>query len=76
MQICDFNKRFDAVVAEKDSKIADLEEQVRDLMFMVENQARLAAMPEAARAELQNGSISVGDASKPKPLRRKPIARK
>jgi hypothetical protein len=75
-QMIDFNKRFDAVVAEKDAKIADLEDQVRDLMFMVENQARLAAMPETARAELQNGSITVGEAAKVKPLRRKSHGRK
>lgn len=34
-----------------------LHSQVQDLMFMVEQQTKVAALPEAAQAELRGGSL-------------------
>ena len=37
----------------------DLQEQVRDLMFYLETQKKIAESPEGARQELQEGQVVV-----------------
>ena len=43
----------------KDSEVADLKEQVRDLMFYLEAQAKLQDVPDATKEEIESGSVYV-----------------
>jgi hypothetical protein len=65
-RVAEAEKRCEVVGNVKDAKIADLEEQVRDLMFMIESQAKLDKLPEEERAALRDGSV-VGVAAAPAP---------
>lgn len=57
LQLEECNRKCEAALKEKDANIADLEEQVRDLMFMIESQAKVDALPEEAREELRAGKM-------------------
>lgn len=43
----------------KDSAIADLQEQLRDVMFYLETQQQIEHLPPEARAEIQEGQINI-----------------
>ena len=52
-----------AARAESAQEIRDLKEQLRDLMFTLDTQARLAAADDGERDELQSGTLIVPSAS-------------
>lgn len=62
-QIADAAHKHAVELAAKDAMIADLEEQVRDLMFTMESQARVEALSEAEKAELRGGTLAIGEAA-------------
>ena len=62
-QITDAAHKHAVQLAAKDAMIADLEEQVRDLMFTMESQARVEALSEAEKSELRAGTLAIGDAA-------------
>ncbi|XP_043199621.1 BRCA1-associated protein-like [Amphibalanus amphitrite] len=64
-------KRLEAnlgeIKREKDKEVQDLKEQVRDLMFFLEAQQKIAAESSSLQQELAEGSIVVPDAPPTKP---------
>lgn len=50
----------------KDGVIAELQEQLRDVMFYLETQQQIGLPPET-RTEIQEGSINIGAAATPAP---------
>ncbi|XP_035247752.1 BRCA1-associated protein [Anguilla anguilla] len=49
----------------KDGRIAELQEQLRDVMFYLETQQQISQMPAAARQELQEGQINIASGPSP-----------
>lgn len=44
----------------KDGAIAELQEQLRDVMFYLEAQQQIEHLPPEARSEIQEGQINIG----------------
>ncbi|XP_076842796.1 BRCA1-associated protein [Brachyhypopomus gauderio] len=53
------------VAARKDVQIAELQEQLRDIMFYLETQQQINQMPAEARQEIQEGQINIASAPTP-----------
>ncbi|KAG5835111.1 hypothetical protein ANANG_G00268670 [Anguilla anguilla] len=51
----------------KDGRIAELQEQLRDVMFYLETQQQISQMPAATRQELQEGQINIASGPSPRP---------
>uniref|UniRef100_A0A674AQX2 BRCA1-associated protein n=1 Tax=Salmo trutta TaxID=8032 RepID=A0A674AQX2_SALTR len=51
----------------KDGVIAELQEQLRDVMFYLETQQQIEGLPPETRTEIQEGSINIGAAATPAP---------
>lgn len=47
--------------AKKDGEISELQEQLRDVMFFLQAQEKIAASP--MKSELENGEVTVGEAA-------------
>lgn len=52
-------EKIDVTIKQKEKEMGDLQEQVRDLMFYLETQKKIAQSPEGARQELQEGQVVV-----------------
>lgn len=52
-------RRNQEVTAGKDGKIAELQEQLRDVMFYLETQQQISRMPAETRQEIQEGQINI-----------------
>lgn len=50
------------VVTHKDTQIAELQEQLRDVMFYLETQQQISRMPAETRQEIQEGQINIAAA--------------
>ncbi|KAI1303193.1 BRCA1-associated protein [Halotydeus destructor] len=50
-------KRLKQVTEDKEKEVAELKDQVRDLMFFLEAQQKLQDVPEATREEIEGGQI-------------------
>lgn len=61
----DLEAKHASVEAEQSGKVAELEEQVRDLMFFIDAQKKLATEG-ASEAELATAHVTVGSPPKPK----------
>ncbi|XP_014662426.1 PREDICTED: BRCA1-associated protein-like [Priapulus caudatus] len=48
---------------ERDTEIADLKEQLRDVMFYLEAQDKIKQVPEDARHDIEDGHVTVGAAA-------------
>nr|XP_023867673.1 BRCA1-associated protein-like isoform X2 [Salvelinus alpinus] len=51
----------------KDGVIAELQEQLRDVMFYLETQQQIQSLPPETRTEIQEGHINIGAAVTPAP---------
>ncbi|TSM28100.1 BRCA1-associated protein [Bagarius yarrelli] len=51
-----------AMAANKDTQIAELQEQLRDVMFYLETQQQISRMPVETRQEIQEGQINIATA--------------
>jgi BRCA1-associated protein len=47
----------------KDKEVAELKDQVRDLMFFLETQSKLKEVPDEMREEIESGTMIVGQAA-------------
>ncbi|KAI7793582.1 BRCA1-associated protein [Triplophysa rosa] len=61
-QLQEEEKRSHEGTANKDSQIAELQEQLRDVMFYLETQQQIDRMPADARQEIQEGQINIASA--------------
>lgn len=51
----------------KDGVIAELQEQLRDVMFYLETQQQIEGLPPETRTEIQEGHLNIGAAATPAP---------
>ncbi|XP_072514314.1 BRCA1-associated protein [Salminus brasiliensis] len=65
MQLHDEEKRGQEAAARKDVQIAELQEQLRDIMFYLETQQQINQMPADTRQEIQEGQINIASAPVP-----------
>ncbi|XP_052423241.1 BRCA1-associated protein-like [Carassius gibelio] len=61
-QLQEEERRGLETAANKDVQIADLQEQLRDVMFYLETQQQIDRMPADARQEIQEGQINIASA--------------
>lgn len=52
-------KKIDVTIQQKEQEMKELQEQVRDLMFYLETQKKIADSPEDTRQEIQEGHLVV-----------------
>ena len=57
--VCFFYLFFFSIGDHKDVTIAELQEQLRDVMFYLETQQRIEHLPPEARSEIQEGQINI-----------------
>lgn len=57
--------RSGEAAAQQEVRVAELQEQVRDLMFYLETQQQISQMPEDTRQEIQEGQINIAAAPSP-----------
>ncbi|XP_005093000.1 BRCA1-associated protein [Aplysia californica] len=56
-------KQLKEITTKKDQEVKDLQEQLRDVMFYLEAQQKLANSPGVSREEIQDGQVIVGAAA-------------
>jgi BRCA1-associated protein len=56
-------EKIDITIKQKEKEMQDLREQVRDLMFYLETQKKIAESPEEARQEIKEGQLVVTQSS-------------
>lgn len=61
-QLQEEERRAHEAVANKDGQIAELQEQLRDVMFYLETQQQIDRMPADTRQEIQEGQINIASA--------------
>ncbi|XP_059400339.1 BRCA1-associated protein [Carassius carassius] len=61
-QLQEEERRALETAANKDGQIAELQEQLRDVMFYLETQQQIDRMPADARQEIQEGQINIASA--------------
>ncbi|XP_066507005.1 BRCA1-associated protein [Hoplias malabaricus] len=61
-QLQEEEKRGHEAMSQKDVQIAELQEQLRDIMFYLETQQQINQMPADARQEIQEGQINIASA--------------
>ncbi|XP_016150153.1 BRCA1-associated protein-like [Sinocyclocheilus grahami] len=66
-QLQEEERRAHEAAANKDGQIAELQEQLRDVMFYLETQQQIDRMPADARQEIQEGQINIAAAPQPGP---------
>lgn len=54
--------RNNETATNKDTQIAELQEQLRDVMFYLETQQQISRMPAETRQEIQEGQINIASA--------------
>ncbi|XP_026888079.2 BRCA1-associated protein [Electrophorus electricus] len=64
-ELQDEERRGQEAAAQKDVQIAELQEQLRDIMFYLETQQQINQMPADARQEIQEGQINIAAAPIP-----------
>ncbi|TRY53983.1 hypothetical protein DNTS_015541 [Danionella cerebrum] len=62
-QLQEEGRRLQEMAANKDGNIAELQEQLRDVMFYLETQQQIERMPAEARQEIQEGQINMAAAA-------------
>nr|XP_006640510.1 PREDICTED: BRCA1-associated protein [Lepisosteus oculatus] len=66
-QLREEERRVRELAEHKDGRIAELQEQLRDVMFYLETQRQISQMPAEARQEIQEGQINIASAPAPSP---------
>ncbi|MBN3314847.1 BRAP protein, partial [Atractosteus spatula] len=66
-QLREEERRVRELAEHKDGRIAELQEQLRDVMFYLETQQQISQMPADARQEIQEGQINIASAPAPSP---------
>ncbi|KAL7846719.1 hypothetical protein SRHO_G00216990 [Serrasalmus rhombeus] len=64
-QLQEEERRGREAASQKDVQIAELQEQLRDIMFYLETQQQINQMPADARQEIQEGQINIASAPAP-----------
>lgn len=59
VQLSDEENKHKESAEQKDSTIAELQEQLRDVMFYLETQQQIQHLPPEARSEIQEGHINI-----------------
>ncbi|XP_023680325.1 BRCA1-associated protein [Paramormyrops kingsleyae] len=65
VRLRDEESRAGEATAQQEVRVAELQEQVRDLMFYLETQQQISQMPEDTRQEIQEGQINIAAAPSP-----------
>uniref|UniRef100_A0A8C9T8Q3 BRCA1-associated protein n=1 Tax=Scleropages formosus TaxID=113540 RepID=A0A8C9T8Q3_SCLFO len=64
-QVREEERRARDLADSKESRITELQEQLRDIMFYLETQQQISQMPAEARQEIQEGQINIASGPSP-----------
>ena len=74
-KLSESESRLKTLIEKKDHEIAELRDQLRDLMFFLDAQQKLQNVPDATREEIESGHIVVAEGASPSASSSKRLSR-